>query len=973
MSTSPHPVNSSDVLSVEGNHGEVFPSHSPPSSTLDPLEQFAVEWQALEHQALTESEYSGKMQRFLALCKVRIFHFVVCVVINSQKAWSSGTERSDDIVNEMCTDMSPRVSDEFIRRFVRDYAIQSREAVETRAEREHSALQVDLAALKARGRELSAAAAKQRGSVASDTRDKLLALGATVLQTSELLKQAKDSLDVARGNGRSHRCVFHGPSLMTFSYVRAYLGCLPGFRGATTKPERVIAWQYAWDESDPINAIPKHFDGRSQLADGGLSDSGPFQRKSRAHTFAAPTRRESSFHTVRGGSPSAPFWQKDCPGDRARSDPYPLLDLPALPEEPTSPSGGRDTIWYASAGNTTAKGADANTKLDDNHTSAIAGADGNMDVDPAGDAEAASDDADSNVHDRTHNVDMDEEADARSDLDVSSDPSGAFDFDMSIFDDEGDGVALETEGTDPASRDQRDIPFIDLVDDSGDEEDVHDDDDYPPPAKRQRIASQSIEYEPRTRAAKARQEQVVCKTEKDDDGIAGNAARRAAIDVDTGAVEKVTRVRGNYPAEDEGDSGDDEEGGSDVGHGKIVVRWPGQCDICESKGKEHQCKHSPQNLRCDSCMGSRPSPCTYNGINVYGELKAGRKVIAFFNGEGFSFPIIQSSKDREEAERRLREIVTHWREPVEVHHDNIMARIKRFEPPRPNPTTWLYGEPGSSQPAGRRAATAKKRTVTERDAVLTVPSSSKPAASISRTAVALSQSNVKAAIALPRVAALSKSNTSLTLDASAKGSPTSAGNGAAKSVVAGKRRVAPRPIVSANAGAHAKSGVSASVRPDPREGSVLSKGLNFTNAPSTTSGIAPPIKPTNAVNAMRHEAGTVAKSTGNTGSAAMGKSAVKERASAATTTSSNMAARATQPPVAQDTSVARSSVPTPQAKYVRRVRQTYNNVFMEFSALRRQLIALRTQEEQHTGMPFGAFQGEVDGQPLPAPLTNEDV
>ncbi|KAI0675570.1 hypothetical protein C8Q78DRAFT_1005223 [Trametes maxima] len=121
-------------------------------------------------------------------------------------------------------------------------------------------------------------------------------------------------------------------------------------------------------------------------------------------------------------------------------------------------------------------------------------------------------------------------------------------------------------------------------------------------------------------------------------------------------------------------------GGAEASNAKddAILTFDGKCDQCVKNNKE--CHRIPsESLRCRVCS-VRPYKCTYGGVNVFGEVKIGKRTVACYNGEGFSFALRLNDDERLDAEQRVSQVLTDWTPPRHVDAALLAEKLKSFKP-----------------------------------------------------------------------------------------------------------------------------------------------------------------------------------------------------------------------------------------------------------------------------------------------------
>ncbi|KAJ8473923.1 hypothetical protein ONZ51_g7562 [Trametes cubensis] len=152
--------------------------------------------------------------------------------------------------------------------------------------------------------------------------------------------------------------------------------------------------------------------------------------------------------------------------------------------------------------------------------------------------------------------------------------------------------------------------------------------------------------------------------------------------------------------------------GNSKNDNNVCVQWKGPCDPCKRVGKTCTLQNPPR-LRCVGCeTASRPQKCTYNDVNVYGEVKGdvftqadSNTVIAQYNGIGFSFPVDLCPSKRLLAESTVNRIEKHLQEPVQTTR-HLERKIKLYDPPQAAETEYRCLK---FKRVSKRAASAKQK------------------------------------------------------------------------------------------------------------------------------------------------------------------------------------------------------------------------------------------------------------------------
>ncbi|OJT10119.1 hypothetical protein TRAPUB_13390 [Trametes pubescens] len=150
---------------------------------------------------------------------------------------------------------------------------------------------------------------------------------------------------------------------------------------------------------------------------------------------------------------------------------------------------------------------------------------------------------------------------------------------------------------------------------------------------------------------------------------------------------------------------------------QFAVIWPGACDRCDRLNIE--C--APADTKVPRCSNCNPQvqQCLFNGMNVNGEVKVGRKVLGLYNGKGISFPTHFTKSERKDAEGLVRKILANWRAPLSVYQPALTAKLKNYDPAQPAITVFLHPAtevvPASLSTTAARDVVHGKRSAFEAD------------------------------------------------------------------------------------------------------------------------------------------------------------------------------------------------------------------------------------------------------------------
>ncbi|KAI0670732.1 hypothetical protein C8Q78DRAFT_1079659 [Trametes maxima] len=120
----------------------------------------------------------------------------------------------------------------------------------------------------------------------------------------------------------------------------------------------------------------------------------------------------------------------------------------------------------------------------------------------------------------------------------------------------------------------------------------------------------------------------------------------------------------------------------------LIVKWTGLCDYCNSSNIE--CIQKNHNaVQCNDCIRQK-QPCTHNGMNAYGEVTNNGRVVAQWNGTGFSFPD-STQEDRRLAEAKVQHILTSLRPPRRYIKSALARKLNDFSPSTASLTDFRHG------------------------------------------------------------------------------------------------------------------------------------------------------------------------------------------------------------------------------------------------------------------------------------------